>query len=281
MCWLFEQSGLYTVKSAYKLLQRIQSSWVVSDDAKLWRCQWKLQVPQKVKVFLWRGLNGCLPTKCNIQSRMVQVDDVCPLCGVDKETTSHCFIHYSFAISCWYTVCPETSFDNSMNFSTWFSYILEHLTRKVGMISMVCWSIWRARNDRVWKNRALKAANVVTAAIAHLTQWRDAQKLGEVMSPGPVLSTGSTERWSKPAHGCVKINCDATLFRSSSQLGVGLIAKDDEGELIFAASLCLGGKPEIHHAKTVGIRVALSWVKTEMDNSEVSDVHNGQHRYVV
>lgn len=35
--WLFEQNGQYTVRSAYKLLQRIHGNWVENEDTKLWR----------------------------------------------------------------------------------------------------------------------------------------------------------------------------------------------------------------------------------------------------
>lgn len=226
--WLFEQNGQYTVRSAYKLLQRIHGNWVENEDTKLWRGLWKLQIPGKVKIFLWRALNSYLPTKSNLQSRMVQTDDVCPLCGADKETIAHCFIHCLLAKSCWDMVCPEVSFDSLMNFVTWFVYVLEHLKEKATKISMVCWSIWRARNDVVWNNKNVRAGNIVTAAFAYLSQWKEVQNLGKLTSPIPVQSTGSTERWAKPDMGCVKVNCDATIFTSSSRYGVGWIARDDK-----------------------------------------------------
>lgn len=88
---------------------------------------------------------------------------------------------------------------------------------------------------------------MVTNAIAYLTQWKDVQKVEKAITLTPALSTGNTERWSKPDVGCVKVNCDVTIFTGSKQFGVGWIARDVKGDLICAKSLCLNRCPEIHH----------------------------------
>lgn len=114
---------------------------------------------------------------------------------------------------------------------------------------------------------------MVTNAIVYLTQWKDVQKMEKANTPTPVLSTGNNERWSKPDDGCVKVNCDATIFTSSKQFGVGWIARDVNGDLICAKSLCLNGRPEIHHAEAVGIWEALSWIKTQLGSLGESSGH--------
>lgn len=264
--WCYEQNGQYTVKSAYKMLQRNLGRWTEDEENKIWRGLWKLQIPEKVKVFLWRALNGCLPTKCNLRTRSIETDEVCPFCRVDKETTAHCFIHCIFARSCWDVVCPEVNVDNLLTFNGWFTYVFDNLKERMDKISLVCWGIWRARNDVVWNNKLARKETVVTNAITYLTQWKEVQKLEKTVTPTPVLSTGSTERWSKPDDGCVKVNCDATIFTGSQQFGVGWIARDDKGDLICAKSVCLSGCPEIHHAEAIGIWEALSWIKLQIDS---------------
>lgn len=92
-------------------------------------------------MFLWRALNGCLPTKCNLRTRLIETDEVCPFCRVDKETTTHCFIHCIFAKSCWEVVCPDVSFDNLLTFKCWFIYMMDQLKEKMAKISLVCWGI--------------------------------------------------------------------------------------------------------------------------------------------
>lgn len=227
--WFFKRNGNYFVKSAYNLLQRDHGRWDGSVDSALWKDLWKLQVPMKVRVFLWRALNSCLPTKCRLQSRMVQTYNVCPLCGSDSETADHCLIQCLFVKSCWNIVCPGVTFDSSMNLISWFRLVMNQMKEKLSKISMVCWSIWKARNDVVWNNKSVRAGNVVSFAIAYLTQWERVQSMGKVTSHLPVVSTGSTEQWAKPDPGSVKVNCDATLFKRAGQYGVGYIARDDKG----------------------------------------------------
>lgn len=73
---------------------------------------------------------------------------------------------------------------------------------------------------------------------------------------------------------CVKVNYDATLFKNSSQFGVGLIARNDKGELIRVIGLCFNGRSESHVEKAAGIREAPSWIKAEEDNNKNKNVHN-------
>lgn len=40
--WCYEQNGQYTVKSAYKMLQRALGRWTEDEENKLWRGLWKL-----------------------------------------------------------------------------------------------------------------------------------------------------------------------------------------------------------------------------------------------
>lgn len=83
-----------------------------------------------------------------------------------------------FAKQCWNLVCLDTIFDSSSNVFTWFVYVLERSRDKAALIIMVCWSIWRARNNMVWNDRISRAGNVVHVANAYLTQWRGVQSSG-------------------------------------------------------------------------------------------------------
>lgn len=52
--WRYDKRGAYTVKSAYRLCMTIaehNNEWRVAGD---WDALWKLKVPPKIRVFLWR-----------------------------------------------------------------------------------------------------------------------------------------------------------------------------------------------------------------------------------
>jgi len=67
--WLFNQSGLYTVKSGYRFLYKSQSC----DDQEyqpeindLWKKFWGLAVQTTVRNFLWRAIKNSIPSKTNL-----------------------------------------------------------------------------------------------------------------------------------------------------------------------------------------------------------------------
>lgn len=148
---------------------------------------------------MWRALNNCLPTKYKLRTRMVQVDNICLLYGSDTETTAHCLIHRLFAKNCWNLIFSDVSFDSSWDLVTWYSFVMEQMKEKVAKISVVCWSIRRARNDVTWNNKNVRAGNVVSAAVAYLSQWQDVQKKGNLppismLLQQAVLNVGRNQR---------------------------------------------------------------------------------------
>ena len=55
-----------------------------------WRGLWKLQVPNKVKVFAWRACNRALPTMDNLTRRHIVDVNLCPVCKtVAKRSTAY------------------------------------------------------------------------------------------------------------------------------------------------------------------------------------------------
>ena len=54
-----------------------------------WRRLWKMKVPNKIKIFLWRACSKALPTRCNLLRRKVLEDPTCPHCGTENENTLH------------------------------------------------------------------------------------------------------------------------------------------------------------------------------------------------
>ena len=69
--WAFTPSGLFTTCSAYKMLVSCDSSSSAGSSnpeaqKKFWKGMWQLQVPNKIKHFVWRICNNALPTMMNL-----------------------------------------------------------------------------------------------------------------------------------------------------------------------------------------------------------------------
>jgi hypothetical protein len=92
--WRDTPNGLFTVKSAYhgamrsKIQMQAESSSTVGRK-ELWRCLWKLKIPNAEKNFLWRACHEILPTKASLFRRKITEDALCPICTLEEETCFH------------------------------------------------------------------------------------------------------------------------------------------------------------------------------------------------
>ena len=56
---------------------------------KVWKVIWQLQVPPKVKNFIWQACCNALPTKQALMRRKIVADPICERCKLDVEETEH------------------------------------------------------------------------------------------------------------------------------------------------------------------------------------------------
>ncbi|XP_042958049.1 uncharacterized protein LOC122293560 [Carya illinoinensis] len=94
LSWRCTTNGMFSVKSAYHLQVSINDSKSrqgsrLSNHGVLWKLLWKLKVPNKVKMFLWRAAKDILPTRANLYRRKIIESPLCPICHSFPETTAH------------------------------------------------------------------------------------------------------------------------------------------------------------------------------------------------
>ena len=70
LIWKETKSWAFSVKSVYKLAVRIRDTFrgehsAARRDGSVWRKLWQLNVPPKVRMFLWRACSNILPTREN------------------------------------------------------------------------------------------------------------------------------------------------------------------------------------------------------------------------
>lgn len=110
--WNFSKFGIYTVKSGYAAARlegecnrRRQStnedtSWEIRKHS-IWKKLWGLNMKHKLKHFLQKCLQGCLPVKDEIFRRTGKGERVCSSCGEDYETIEHLFFSCTCAKVIW------------------------------------------------------------------------------------------------------------------------------------------------------------------------------------
>ncbi|CAH9088403.1 unnamed protein product [Cuscuta epithymum] len=147
-------------------------------------------------------MTGTLPTADKLWERRVDISGACRLCKEAEETSIHLFNECRVVIEVWQKAGkPVQRHDTSVE--EWVKTIFSSQTEDdICKFLTMLWSIWKARNELIWKNKHFKADHV---GIIGLQGWRAVRT--ETNKVVGVNEGGS--RWSKPEHNVIKINVDA------------------------------------------------------------------------
>lgn len=260
--WSKENSGNYSVKSGYRLLQEQKILWNERDRSNLWRILWRFKAPAKVLNVLWRAATDCLPTLVMLNQKQVPVLCTCPICNVEDETIIHALVCCPMIAEMWLTIHPDIHQDTNGDFFSWLKGVFEQISQdRRAMVATVCWAMWKHRNEKVWNNRNSSQNGVLYAAKQYLTQWRNTQNRDfQVLSQAGCVEDGAFS-WVAPQELSVKVNVDAAIFSDQNSFGVGVIARDCRGELIQAKSVLTEGNVDPALAEVMTIKEALSWIE--------------------
>lgn len=150
IAWNFTMDGRYTVKSGYNFWHKHFGECRQITIHKGWSKIWCLEVPHKLKIFLWWLCRNNVPVRNLLRGRGVQTTIICPMCGVDVEHLLHVFLDCRFANACWRVLGLE--FDTS-TIESCPDWLLQSLAseshERLVQVATVLWGIWSARNLKV------------------------------------------------------------------------------------------------------------------------------------
>lgn len=235
-----------------------------SSSSGFWNKIWNLKIPLKVKHFIWRAVRDCLPTKEMLISRRVEVDGRCPVCNTAAETAVHVLVTCPIAALCWQNLGYTYDMHTSMSLGEWTAEVLQHSRRNIiNKVFMVAWALWKNRNDIVWQQKSKEYVEIVTSAVQVLNNWESAQDKSFDNTIGFLTQADGDVHWKQPQIGIVKVNTDAALFDDLNRYSYAIVARDHEGAMMEAMSSCRPGSLNPETAEAIGIREALSWVKSK------------------
>jgi hypothetical protein len=92
---------------------------------------------------------------------------------------------------------------------------------------------WLRRNAYIFENFFMPPLQVIhkMKAIIEDFDGANAKMENERRLPGP-----GHVRWQKPHVGIMKINWDAALHKENKHMGVGVVIRDDKGDVVIALS---------------------------------------------
>ena len=87
--------GFYSVKAGYHLLNN--QTLVSQNDIFPWEALWRLPLPRRVLVFLWKLYHYVIPCRLLLQERNIKTSLNYPFCQEHTESINHVFIRCNFA----------------------------------------------------------------------------------------------------------------------------------------------------------------------------------------
>ncbi|KAK6161535.1 hypothetical protein DH2020_004916 [Rehmannia glutinosa] len=141
---------------------------------------------------------------------------------------------------------------------------------------MLVWSVWRQRNEVLWNNSQISVAGTIRVADCVLKEWRMFRGKQGAIKTDP--SDSLQMHWKKPPHMWMKCNVDAVICCQKNATGIGLVLRDDAGIFIVARTLWFQGIYEVREAEALGVREALSWIRSLSLNKVVIET---DAKYVV
>uniref|UniRef100_A0A803NFH4 RNase H type-1 domain-containing protein n=1 Tax=Cannabis sativa TaxID=3483 RepID=A0A803NFH4_CANSA len=197
-----------------------------------------------------------------LRTKRVEVSMVCPVCNSQEESIFHALVGCPVAALCWNRVGIGTAAPQHNSFFDWCAskFLVCDADQKKLLVAL-CWSIWNARNDKVWNNKTSSVEIIVFSAQSYLNQWLTAHS-SNVIFPSPGLIPGDgAEQWQPPHGDSIKVNVDAALFSNTTQFEIGFVIRNAQGIFIERVTKLFNGSATPEFVKALGVKEALSWIK--------------------
>lgn len=136
----------------------------------------KLNIPSKMKNFLWRSCRNFLPTSARLRDRGVPCSSYCAVCASSIENTCHLFFSCPHAVNYWNEVnmwsCIVHRMESCDDFSSLFFMVLDDLSiEKRSLFASILWSLWKNRNETIWESSNKDPKQTLWRAKEVLNEW--------------------------------------------------------------------------------------------------------------
>ena len=227
--WHYDSKGRFSVRSAYRVEMDKRCSGSTSTrglDSSWWGKLWRSQVPNKVKIHVWRAFHDALPVMFPLSKCGIDVDKLCPLCRDDSEDTSHAF---------WYCLETKEFWKNSAlwpilkkfpggPFYALCLFVSVHWDGdEMGVFFTIIWCLWQRRNKWIFEKQMLTTIETVDWAGRFLGDFLVCNGLD---NPPGKKSLAPKVPWHAPSHDQIKINVDAAIDSSLEYIDIEVVARN-------------------------------------------------------
>ncbi|CAL1401146.1 unnamed protein product [Linum trigynum] len=233
--WKFNSTGSFSVRTAYhgfrnhlkEVNQPMPNDLNLPADDDKWKWLWSLNLPPKIRFFMWRCIRNALATKLNLFRRKCSPNTTCQLCNGEEESPIHCLFLCSHAEATWRTLFPSNVVPQ--NISQWIFSLREEGNGEVCRQKIFClWNIWKARNEFVFKGVVPSPTRTSIfafreAAEPHLTPFSSST----FNQPREIPSLSCPP----PFHPQQRIYCDGSFDVATQEAAFGVVITNSDGQI--------------------------------------------------
>ncbi|KAH1203691.1 Kinesin-like protein KIN-12E [Glycine max] len=175
--WGAQPTGMFSTNSAYNCLRSEQPLHQPNSG---FRQLWEIKIPPAALSFAWRLLWDRLPSKDNLISRQIVLqNDLCPFCQSQVESASHLFFTCYKVMPLWWEfnswvkedrVLHSKPMDNFLQHCSLAGSRNSNRRRKIWWIAATK-SIWSLRNDMVFNNQSFDISKLMDRSIYLTWSW--------------------------------------------------------------------------------------------------------------
>ncbi|KAL3520032.1 hypothetical protein ACH5RR_018181 [Cinchona calisaya] len=227
-----------------------------SKERKFSKAIWKLNVPPKVRIFMWRACSDISPTGYNLRIRLAGDERRCAKCGSLAETDKHIFFERNFAKTVWSELIPanELILSSMSSFKDLFRWIMETKDAQLAeLLAVVTWLIWRSRNERIFEGKERDAEQIGRYTLNFLQECRNIN--GRLEGHINVV----IKKWAPPTRDLLKINVDGAY--SEKGVGIRLVVRDYQGEIQAITVDRAPGAIDAEYTESLAFLMGLKFVK--------------------
>ncbi|KAA3456919.1 reverse transcriptase [Gossypium australe] len=173
-----------------------------------YRKLWRVEIPRKIKIFIWKISWNYLANKVNMNARRLVWKGL------------------SDAIL--------TGFTN-VEFVNWLTLIVVSLSlEKCRIFCSVLWSIWGDRNSRIHEKSNRSSQNIVRFILSYIQEQ-------DVVRINTARNSNIKFKWRHPPASSFKINFDGAFDERNGASTSGVVVRDSSGQVLKSSAEIHGG----------------------------------------
>jgi ribonuclease HI len=234
------------------------------DDIPMWSLIWKLQVPERVRTFIWMVSHDRLLTS-SLKCSMGLGHAMCKFCGDIPETTLHVLRDCPLAMEIWGNLISVNSRSRFMDedLHAWISFNLKNsiswnsLGDWCDVWAVSCHSLWYWRNKEAHDVSFVRPNRPVQQVMKLVGAYMNVLKNDKVIVEQS--RTMAMIRWNPPQTNFVRLNTDSA-YKVNQAAGCGGVIRGCDGEWLggFAKGV---GLCSAFVAELWGVLVGLKFVR--------------------